>query len=177
MLSRAVQTQTLHCSVSLNHCLSPGVFIPRPSQSVCPCGDLETELRCAICKQARKSRDCPITWDNLPQQAGLLQREVWLPLNSSVASLPCKAWGRLFLTCEGTARRVCTAGRRPAPCGGQVQQELPMGCSPRSRPPPVPMSHVPVSLCFIFHPPSSLRLAFNLCLTCCAGNCRAFSAW
>lgn len=98
---------TLHCSVSLNHCLSPGVFIPRPSQSVCPCGDLETELRCAVCKQGRKSRDCPITRDNLHQQAVLLQREVWLPLNSSEASLPCKARGRLFLPGAGTAGRVC----------------------------------------------------------------------
>lgn len=48
-----------------------------------------------------------------------------------------------------------------------------LGCTAALR--CVLMARIAMSLCSLCSPPSPLR-AFNLCLTCCSGNCMAFSA-
>lgn len=60
-----------------------------------------------------ESSDSPITSVNLHCQADLQQREVWLPLNSSVASLPCKPKAVCSSPAWVTMRTVCKSGRHP----------------------------------------------------------------
>lgn len=122
-----------------------------------------------------ESSDSPITSDNLRCQADLQQREVWLPLNSSMASLPCKPKAVCSSPAWVTMRTVCKSGRHPRSDPEGPARDGAPGCTAA-----VPAlrlrAQIAISLGLVFCPPSSLLLAFNLCLTCCAGNCVAVSA-